>query len=325
MLTCQFCNLMGTAEDGSFQVDQFNAGFWCEDCDGYTYLNDQTTRHKFTLILEDKDMNERRTVPPTIKLSKQLSPYRYPGGKSKLIEYLYSHLQQAKNKKLVSPFTGGGSFELAMLDAGIVEHLHLNDLDTGVYSLWWLIKYMPFALIDRIQSKEPTHKEFFRAQSIIKQDYKGIDVVDAAWASLIVNRLAYSGIYKANPLGGKNGTNKNLLSRWNPKTLVKRIDHLHSLSDRMTITQLNACELIEEAYWDSESTLFIDPPYVKKGKELYHCYYSEKDHRELSQLLNLLHMGMPGADLIVTYDYNEWINQLYDYPVREVIGRTYSC
>lgn len=72
---------------------------------------------------------------------------------------MYSHLHKEKTIKLVSPFTGGGSFELAMLQAGVIKKLHLNDKDFGVYSLWWAIKYMPFALIERLQSKEPTHKD----------------------------------------------------------------------------------------------------------------------------------------------------------------------
>lgn len=325
MLTCQFCNETGSAEDGPFELDEYNIGFWCEICDGFTYLDKNVNKHRFTLILENKTIKNTTINLPNIKLAKRLSPYRYPGGKSKFIEYLYCHLQKTKSKKLVSPFTGGGSFELAMLDAGIVEHIHLNDLDTGVYSLWWLIKHMPFGLIDRIQSIKPTHDDYFLAQANIKNDYKGLDLVEAAWASLLVNRLAYSGIYKANPLGGKKGSQEALLARWNPLDLIKRIEYIHYLSERITVTQLNACELIEEAYWDEESTIFIDPPYVEKGKDLYHCYFTEEQHQELSLQLDLLHMGMPGADIIVTYDYNELIDTIYDYPKRKIVGRNYSA
>lgn len=158
MITCQFCGLSGSLESGYFQLDNQNNGFWCEDCDGYTYFNKDTIRHQFKLILEDKNAEKVLFNPPGIKLAKRISPYRYPGGKSKVVDYLYTHLQEAKSKKLISPFAGGGSFELAMLDAGIVEQLHLNDLDTGVYSLWWIIKHMPYALIERLQSIQPNHK-----------------------------------------------------------------------------------------------------------------------------------------------------------------------
>lgn len=325
MLTCQFCGLTSTAESGDFQLDEFNIGFWCESCDGFTYLNDNTEKHRFVLILEDKNASKTIFNPPHIKLDKRISPYRYPGGKSKIIDYLYTHLKLSTAKKLISPFTGGGSFELAMLQAGVIDHLHINDLDTGVYSFWWVLKHMPYVLIERLKSIRPTHKDYFYAQALIKSDYQGADVVEAAWASLLVNRLAYSGIIKANPLGGKKGSKKVLLSRWNPNDLIRRIEKIHSLSEKIEVTQINAVKLIEEAYWQNETTIFIDPPYVNKGKELYQCFYTEDDHRELSHLLNSLYFGFPGADIIVTYDYNDWLDNLYMYPEKERIGRIYSA
>lgn len=324
ILTCQFCDLTSSVESGDFQLDKYNKGFWCETCDGYTYLETDMDRHRFKLILEDKNAEKIIFNPSKIKLAKRISPYRYPGGKSKVSNYLYTHLQEKNSKKLVSPFTGGGSFELAMLDAGIIEQLHINDLDTGVFSLWWIIKHMPYELTERLKTIQPTHKDYFVGQAIIKSDYRGVDMVEAAWSSLLVNRLAFSGVSKANPLGGRNGSKQDLLSRWNPKDLINRINKIHAMSDQIEVTQENAVGLIEEAYWQDDATIFIDPPYVNKGKDLYHCFYTENDHRELSQLLDSLHFGCPGADILVTYDYNDWLDNLYEFPEKEIIGRTYS-
>lgn len=324
-LKCQFCEIEEELESGYFQLDEYNKGFWCEDCDGYTYLKGVIENHKFTLILEDKIIGKTLYDKSNIRLSKRLSPYRYPGGKSKVIDYLITHLQDFKTKKLVSPFTGGGSFELALLDAGLIENVHLNDLDIGVYSLWYTIKHMPNELIYRIKSIQPTHQDFFKAREQIRNDYRGLNIFEAAWTSLVVNRLSYSGIVKANPLGGKNGTMEQLLSRWNPTELIKRINRIHELGDRIVITNEDALNLIEESYWQDETTLFIDPPYVEKGKELYHCYYDKKNHVELSSLLDSLYYGVPGADVIVTYDYNDWLDSIYHLPEKKVIGRVYSA
>ncbi len=157
MLTCQFCGYTEELESDVFQLDPYKKGFWCENCDGYTYLNNQKNKHKFTLILEDKYTMKTSFQPLKLKLAKRLSPFRYPIGKSKIIDYLFTYLQESNTKTLISPFSGGASFELAMLNAGIVEKIHLNDIDTGVFSVWWTIKHMPYALIERIQSIKPTH------------------------------------------------------------------------------------------------------------------------------------------------------------------------
>ena len=43
-----------------------------------------------------------------------LSPLRYAGGKSKAVGLILENLPKLKEKKIVSPFFGGGSFELAL-------------------------------------------------------------------------------------------------------------------------------------------------------------------------------------------------------------------
>lgn len=211
-----------------------------------------------------------------------------------------------------------------MLDAGKVEKLYLNDLDTGIYALWWMIVHMPDELIHRIQTARPTQEDYFQARTKIAEDYRGLDLPEAAWTTLLNNRLAYSGVWKANPLGGRNGCSTSLLSRWNPDDLCKRILHISRMADRITITQENAFEFIEEAYWNDHGTIVADPPYVGKGEQLYHTFYQEKDHRSLAFLLDTLHHGCPGTDILLTYDYCEWIKKQYECPDMELFGRAYS-
>lgn len=321
MLLCQFCFSEGEKDD--FELDKNGNGFWCPCCDGFNYYSHILERHQFILIMEDTKASSPKTKNRHTRFKKQLSPLRYPGGKSKAIPYLAQYLNPRKSETLISPFVGGGSFELALLDAGLVKRLHLNDLDYGIYSLWWTILHEPFSLMDKM-TRLPTHDDYFEAQRLIKSDYLGADMVEAAWATLLVNRLAYSGIAKANPLGGRNGSTGDLLSRWNPNTLQKRIEHIHRLGDSITLSCLTATELIEEMYWGDNSTLFIDPPYIQKGKALYNHFYTMEDHAELSCLLDSLHQGMPGADILVTYDFHEWLYENYNYPQVEILGRHYS-
>lgn len=323
VLICSYCSNEGTSTDGSFDMSSNGKGMWCDCCDMFTYLNPNQEKHSFICIAEDKSTIQDK-VDPTRKFMKQLSPFRYPGGKSKFIDYLYTQLRPGHTKRLYSPFTGGGSFELAMLEAGVVEELHLNDLDYGVFSLYYTILNDPLSLIHKIESITPTHDLYFHAQSVASEGYIGILSDEAAWLALVLNRLAFSGIPKANPLGGRTGTEESLLSRWNTTTLIKRIQWIHSQRDKIQVSCLPASLFIENAYWDEQATLFIDPPYIEKGKALYTCYFTQQDHYELATQLDLLHLGMPGADILLTYDAHELLYRMYEAPDFKLIGRQYS-
>lgn len=318
VLNCRYC--------GPEWADDTNEdGWWCAACDGFNYWEARHhANHKFTILLEDKCTAEgfqKLTTP----FKKQLSPLRYPGGKSKMIDYIATYIRAEKCDTLISPFVGGGSLELALLEANVIKKLKLNDLDYGIYALWWSMLNMPDTLIYRIEQFQPTQKAFFEAQALIKTDYRHLDLLEAAWITLLVNRLAYSGIAKANPLGGKNGSLQDLTARWNPPALIRRIQTIHSMADRIELYCEDAITFIEDWYWDDRATVFVDPPYYVKGAQLYNHFFTEKAHINLSFVLQAIHKGFPNADVIVTYDFHEFIDNLYEsVDERQVIGRRYS-
>lgn len=316
---CKFC--------GSDYYDDLDGeqGFWCADCDSYNYFDEQNETRRFTLILESRSPIDNARASVKVKLNKRLSPLRYPGGKSKIADYLYHRLNLAKAKVLVSPYSGGGSVELALLHAGVIDYLILNDFDYGVYALFETIRSDPEALIERIENIKLTHADYFKAQAVVLSGYEGCNLLEAAWSMLLNNRLAFSGIYNAKPLGGKEGETDKLLSRWIPDALVKRIEIIHSLREKFEIRNVDACELIEEAYWMPETTILIDPPYYKQGKRLYRCFYKEQDHVNLNVLLESLYTGFPGADILLCYDDEEFIERLYWFPQVEKISRAFSA
>jgi DNA adenine methylase len=317
-LSCQYC---GESFDESNDLSE--EGIWCNDCDGFTPF-DIDAHNKFALFLEDAQIKEEKQEKQKISFNQRLSPLRYPGGKSRLIGLVYQSLTQNHRSTFVEPYAGGGSVGLSLLDAGVIQHLVLNDIDFGIYSLFKSIMDDHDWLIEQIESLRLSHEDFFHYRSVVSSGYQGCDTRSAAIALLVTNRLAYSGICKANALGGRNGTTKELLSRWNPSQLIKRIQKINAMKDKITLRNEDALQIIEEFYWVNETTLFVDPPYFEKGKQLYTHFYGEGDHRELSSLMDSLYQGMPGADMIVTYDEHDYIRKLYDHPTVKVIGRKYS-
>lgn len=166
--TCQFCGFE-SQDIEDFEEDFINHdGFWCPYCDGHTFLDkEKNESRKFTLILEDNKKGQLAKYKAPIKFNKQLSPLRYPGGKSKLTDYIYSNVQDFKTNTFVEPYAGGSSVGLALLKANVINNLVLNDRDYGIYALFTLIKENPYLLINRIREYIPTHEDYFRYQKII--------------------------------------------------------------------------------------------------------------------------------------------------------------
>lgn len=324
MLTCQWCGATGPLED--FKLDEANHdGFWCPDGDGHTYYDEERNkRRRILLLLESQEGVAAPSPLPLPKLHKRLSPLRYPGGKSKIADYLAAQFHAEQLDTFVEAFAGGASVGLALLDAGLIKQLVLNDTDPGVYSFWNTIIANPDILLERLRTITPTRKLYWEAKAIL-ESLEAHAEPEMAWAMLLCNRLSYSGIIKANPLGGKNGSDEDLLVRWNPEALAKRIERIHGLRDHIAVTNMDCCSLIEMyAYWDDKTTLFVDPPYVKKGKQLYAHYFTEDDHRRLAFLLENLYQGMPGADIVITYDDCELIRDIYPLAEIATINRYYS-
>ncbi len=321
MLICRWC---GEVYSPNEPIDKTADGFFCETCDGFTYFEEVNDRRRMLLLLESASARgfDPPLSNPPVNLRKQLSPLRYPGGKSKVIDFLYTQLLPEKLNTLVEVFAGGASFGLSLLDAGVIQHLVLNDIDPGIYALWKTITEEPENLLRRLHGPAPTRNTFLTSKEVLASS--GASYEDLAWAQLIVNRLSFSGISTAHAMGGKDGTEDQLLCRWNPQALAKRIHRIAELSDRIEVTSLDCESVIEEAYWNEGQTLFVDPPYFKKGPQLYPCAFTEKQHQSLAWLLEALYTGCPGADIIITYDDDPQIRDLYLLASQLPLPRKYS-
>lgn len=316
MYKCRFCGYSSDSSD-DFEDDFVNQkGYWCPICDGFTYYDEKSDHQSYKLLFETKSHNNTVVHKKRVHFSTQVSPLRWPGGKSKVVSKILAHCNIKNMHNFVEPFAGGASVGLSLLLSGTVKQLYLNDLDFGVYSLFTTIKNNPEYLIRKIETFMPTSEEYLKSKQIILKNYADCSVEDAAWHLLVVNRLAFSGISKANCMS-------NPACRWNSKTLVKRINNIARFSDHIQVYNLDACELIEELYWKPDTTIFIDPPYVVKGKDLYMEYYRKEDHEQLAFLLENLYKGMPGADLLITYDECEYLKELYNFPDIEELERQY--
>ena len=101
---------------------------------------------------------------------------------------------------------------------------------------------------------------------------------------------------------GENG--KGLSSRWYPVTLVRRIQEIGAIRDKLSFIRGCAFNIIEKYKHSSCNSFFIDPPYTISGKcagkRLYK--YHEVNHKLLFKLFH-----KSPSDFLFTYDVSEEI------------------
>lgn len=321
MYKCRWCGFSSDSLDDFEKDFQLNRGCWCPECDLFTYFPGKENYQHYFLALEDAKAGAM--LPKvTAGFNHRISPLRYPGGKSKLIEYVAAMIHKPA---FVDPFCGGASVGLALLQAGIIKRLVLNDLHDGIYALFSVITGENSAnfhkLCKMVCDHIPSSSNYYVYKEEIclcSHEILHRDPVELAFKYLVVNRCSFSGIEKANALS-------DIGCRYNATNLIKRMQKIRDMNKFITVLHKPANDVISEYYWDPETTLFIDPPYVAKGKQLYKHFFTEQDHAELAELLNSLYMGYPGeADIIITYDNEELVRELYLEADQSIIGRKYS-
>lgn len=250
-----------------------------------------------TLVSQNELQFDARIV--NVASVRQISPFRYPGGKTWLVPTISAWLRKRTDppRIFVDPFAGGGSVPLGILGEGLVERIVLGELDPDVSAVWKCI-FSPKReeLADRIMrfriSRESVIRELSRTPK---------SEADLAFQVLLKNRTFRGGILAPGASLMKVGENgRGVASRWYPETLAKRIRALGSLSPAVKFVEGNAFPLIKRYVSRKEVAFFIDPPYTagrgkRAGLRLYK--HNELDHAALFDLLS-----QAEGVVLMTYD-----------------------
>lgn len=334
---CKWCGAILDDDDIEMLNWDNEPAYFCPDCDGVNYLNPADDHRRMILFLEDKgrkqpfasQMDDMCPVEKT-GLRKRLSPLRYPGGKSYVIDQIYSVMDKNKMSTFVELFAGGASLGLSLLDAGKIRNLILNDLDYNVANFWNVCVQNGPDLIRMIQATPVDMQLYMDCRAMISntsdplvkpefidgglsQPRQSSNVV-RAFAFLVVNRLSFGGSQLGGAIVGQNSPPSLLLQRWNVKTLCKRIARVYELRDCIQVKCEKAQSLFSDVvgWLPQDSTIFVDPPYVGVGARLYPLGFKD-EHEDLAALLNEFYCCYPGPDIIITYDNCEKVRDLYPY------------
>ena len=101
------------------------------------------------------------------------SPLRYPGGKSRLSEFIKLIIENIgmTNCTYIEPFAGGAGVALSLLVDNCVNDIVINDYDKAIYSFWRAIKTDSEELIEKIINTPVTMDEWYKQKEIYTQTH----------------------------------------------------------------------------------------------------------------------------------------------------------
>lgn len=240
---------------------------------------------------------------------KSYTPLRYPGGKAKLYTFMKNLIEKNFECKpiYVEPFAGGCGLALKLLQNNIVEKIIINDNDNAIYCFWYSILNYNKEFIDLVQDATFSMEEWKRQKEIyLNQDH--YSKLEIGFATFYLNRCNRSGIILAGPIGGKKQDgNYKMNCRFNKENLISIINSVYDMRKNIKLHHadaINFIKYIDDRY--DNLLIYLDPPYVKKGKDLYKNHFTEKDHIKLSKGIAKLK-----NQWFITYDNSELIKEIY--------------
>jgi DNA adenine methylase len=250
------------------------------------------------------------------------SPLRYPGGKGKLANYI--KLVMLENdlvgSEYVEPYAGGASVALSLLFEEYASHIHINDLNRSIYTLWRVILERPDELNSRIREARLNVREWDRQRKV--QTAPNPDELDLAFSTIYLNRTNRSGIIGGGIIGGRKQTGTwKMDARWRPEDLIQRIEKIARFAGRITVTGHDTAEYLQKQLPGLGPVfLYLDPPYYGKGRGLYESFYVHDDHAEVARLIQAIKQPW-----LVSYDAVPEIAALYESTQSVSYGLNYTA
>lgn len=210
------------------------------------------------------------------------TPLRYPGGKAKLAPFVKELMRQNKllDGEYVEPYAGGAAIALELLFHEYVSRIHINDVSKQVYAFWKSVLSFTEQFC-RLVAKTPLTVAQWDKQKRILGRPSEYGTVQLGFATFFLNRTNRSGILNGGIIGGRDQTGPwKIDARYNPKELIRRIEAIAKLGDRIKLTRQDALKFLRNGVsrWPKQTLIYLDPPYYVKGRDLYYDFYEHDDH-----------------------------------------------
>ena len=237
------------------------------------------------------------------------TPLRYPGGKSQLAPFVVELLRTNElfDGTYVEPFAGGAGIAWTLLLAGYVSEVWINDFDPAIYAFWYSVLNETDQLCERIAQTPVTIEEWHRQRKV--QTETSPSLLDLGFSTFFLNRTNRSGILKGGVIGGllQEGAYP-IDCRFNKADLVAKIRRVALYRSQIKLTRIDAEKYIRSVVKNlpAHALVNIDPPYYRRGPELYCSFYCHEHHVKLSAAIRQIKQPW-----MLTYDDTPQIRLMY--------------
>lgn len=252
--------------------------------------------------------NKENKITPISKMN-NISPLRYPGGKTRACKKLETIIMDnfviSDFNNIVSPFFGGGSFEF-YIQNNYGLNIISNDKFVPLYNFWNICKddneNLCKMLISKLNLVDKNHFNYLR-NNIIGEN----DKLTQSIMYFIINRCSFSGA----TLSG--GFSLESSKKRFTKSSVDRIKNLNLTN--FTINNLDFEEFINNNV-SQENLIFLDPPYYLEKKSK--LYGNNGDMHDTFDHIKLYHCLSKIKNWVMTYNNCDYIKLLYkDFKIIE--------
>ena len=257
-----------------------------------------------------------------------ISPLRYAGGKSKAIGIILDNLPKLKNKKIVSPFFGGGSVELCLSQMLNIEVIGY-DIFGLLVNFWNVLIHNKSEFIQELKKFNIDETEFTYNRHVLLNYWEKIKPKDLEYKTknkvklleddltLLDNNNIMQAVYYYYNMTLSYGP---MFLGWPSSVEINKDKFLRKIAKLETLDLKNlsvsAKSFDEVLSIHCDDFLFLDPPYYLEGdskmfKGMYpNCnfaiHHNNFDHLKLAAMLKE-HRG----GFLMTYNNCEKIRSLY--------------
>jgi DNA adenine methylase len=181
------------------------------------------------------------------------TPLRYPGGKSRAINFLADYLPN-DIREYREAFVGGGSFFIYLKQKYPHCQFWINDLNPEVFFFWKIAQQDLQTLVSKISEiKESFADGKLLFQELVNLEPEHLSGLQRAVRFFVLNRITFSGTVESG------GFSPGAFQERFTNSALDRLLKLAPILDNVTITNLDYNEVIQAK--GEEVLIFLDPPY----------------------------------------------------------------